>query len=158
VRASTLNNVSPRGEIALLLEPRDLIEPDWNISRFRTESENFGTQQRFDSKQQSQNLFQCSNVPTIFKHTQAKSFLSLKRRRGVHNFAFFTSKANHSKITGTLEHLPFLLLLLLYNNIYIIYKTMTYLPSNKLVTVFQCSTDPFFDPSKLEPSGTPRSI
>jgi hypothetical protein len=82
VRASTLNNVSPRGEIALLLEPRDLIEPDWNISRFRTESENFGTQQRFDSKQQSQNLFQCSNVPTIFKRTQAKSFLSLKRRHG----------------------------------------------------------------------------
>jgi hypothetical protein len=146
------------GETVLLLSKPILIGTDWNILCFRTKSENFGTPQLYDSKQQSQNLFQCSNVPTIFKRTQAKSFLILKRGRGVHHFAFFTPKANLSKITGTLEHLPFLLLLLLLYNIYYIYKTMTYLPSNKLVTVFQCSTDPFFDPSKLEPSGTPRSI
>lgn len=72
-------------------------------------------------------------------------------------FQNFAPKANHSKIVGTLEHLAFYYyyyLLTIYINIY---KSITYLSPNKLVTVFQCSTDPLFDPFLLELAGTRRS-
>jgi len=72
-------------------------------------------------------------------------------------FKNFAPKANHSKIVGTLEHLAFYYyyyLLTIYINIY---KSITYLSPNKLVTVFQCSTDPLFDPFLLELAGTRRS-
>jgi hypothetical protein len=75
----------------------------------------------------------------------------------VHHFTFFTRQGDRSKIIGTLEHLAFYYYYLLIIININIYKTTTYLPPNKLVTVFQCSTDPLFDPSKLEHRGTRRT-
>jgi hypothetical protein len=64
----------------------------------------------------------------------------------VHHLTFFTRQGDRSKIIGTLEHLPFYYYYLLIIININIYKSITYPPPNKLVTVFQCSTDPFFSP------------
>ena len=71
--------------------------------------------------------------------------------------AFFTRQGDRSKIIGTLEHLAFYYYYLLIIININIYKSITYATSNKLVTVFQCSTDPLFDPSRLELAGTRRT-
>lgn len=74
----------------------------------------------------------------------------------MHHLTFFTRQGDRSKIIGTLEHLAFYYYYLLIIININIYKSITYTLPNKLVTVFQCSTDPLFDPSKLEHRGTPR--